>query len=311
MVMLRMDEHQVQRIRERSNKTYSAALSPLIEYLERHGADPLLEELDEIMMEYKQDEKRRLTRAKFGTTVAALMHVFPMLERLPWAQSSSSGWLKAEPPTRTAPLPKWLSPLYQAELSSSGYEEAGVMSRVQSMTGMRPGEMLAALPEDVLLPPDQANEPGLHGCTLLRLGKTKRGRPQVVVIRPPEEEEDKKTLIMLRRLKERTPRGKPMANISYPNYRNSFLRTTDKYQLPFRIRPHSPRVAFATDNYAKGVAKGVIMDSARWERDDTFKGYLDEVAAMSVSVGEHAARLGATSRHVELHLDRYFPNYYY
>lgn len=311
MVILRVDEHQLERIKGRSNKTYRNAIEPLIKFLEEHDCDPLQEEVDEILMEYKNHRRYQVTRSKFGTLIAAVMHVLPEIERLPWSSSSSRGWLKVEPPQRTAPLPGWLSPLYQGGMAEKGDEESGIVLRVQSMTGMRPSEALGMAPEDVLLDPEHPGEEGLEGCTLIRLKKTKRGRQQVVVIRPVTTERDQNTLILLRRLKERTPRGVPMARVDYQRYRGHFIRISEKWGIGWKIRPHSPRVGFATDSHARGDARTKTMEMARWEREDTFKGYLDEVASMAVSIGEEAIRLGARARYVEANLDRIFPHYYY
>ena len=64
------------------------------------------------------------------------------------------------------------------------------MLRVQSLTGMRPGEALHVTPDDVLLPPEDPDEPGLFGCTLIRLKDTKRGRAQVVAVKPQVRKKD-------------------------------------------------------------------------------------------------------------------------
>ena len=53
MVLLRPDIHVVNKISERSYSSYKKGLRPFIEWLDKNATDPFFEELDDLLIEFK------------------------------------------------------------------------------------------------------------------------------------------------------------------------------------------------------------------------------------------------------------------
>ena len=197
-----------------------------------------------------------------------------------------------EPNRRTFPLPGWLSELYQVDFAEQGFPEAGIMLRLQTQKGFRPGKFLKITREDILGVDFDGGQggPGFHGNTLIRPNKTKRGREEVVALAPTD---DPLTNRLLFNLARKTPPGVPLARVSAAQYRDLFLASNRRLGVPFPIRPHSPRAGYATDGVGRGLSIPDLMRSGRWGKEEVFRAYVDQVTALSISVGSLAATHGA------------------
>lgn len=311
MTILRMDFHQSRRVSEHTLIIYRRALEPFLKWLRKQGLDPKESaEMDEALIEYKNSEDGRhiLTRAKFGHLVSAITFVLPPFRgHLPWSASVATGWEKHVPPVHTMPMPKWVARLYMVQLGLMGHPEMGLMLGVQQAKGLRPSEACGIKPEDVMFDPDGGIEgSALKGTTVIRLGKTKRGRPEVAFFK---EGENPELVKRLRRLKEHSAPGVPMAGMSTQTLRKTMDHITRRLGIPFRMLPHSPRAGFATDAVAAGVSVNDIRLTGRWADERSFKIYLDIIAAMAVDLDSVSGHLKDVSRRVELNFDQYFPYY--
>ena len=68
-------------------------------------------------------------------------------------------------------------------------------------------------------------------------------------------------------LREPLPKGTALAGVTTARYRSLFQQVNRKLGNPFPMKPHSPRVGFATDSVARGVKTSDIRREGRWSQE--------------------------------------------
>lgn len=297
MVLLKQDAHQLYKVTRATLGLYQKDVAPFTDWLEEIELDPTeAEEIDELLIIWKNLERSKMTKTKFGRLVAGVILAHPNLKgHLPWSGCVIHGWDKALPPMRTFPLERWLSRIYAQEIALMGYPELAVMSLVQQVKGLRPSEAINLKPEEVLESIlSQAHGDGRRAAVVLKLGdRTKKGRAETALFREGESPELVKRLL---KLKEVTPKGVAMSGVTTEKYRKILDRINLDLNNPFRIMPHSPRAGFATDSILWGKSVPDIMREGRWTHEATFKGYIDLLQAMAVQMAPLGEKLRSRSQ---------------
>ena len=138
---------------------YRAALRPFTDWALSEGWDPVApEDWDDALLEYKALHTDSLTKAKFTTLVAALEFFLPPVKgKLCWTHTMLGGWSRRTKTRHTVPVTKRPATLLAVHMASRGKPRLGLALMIQDRTGLRPGELLALLPEHVLFPEDQGD----------------------------------------------------------------------------------------------------------------------------------------------------------
>ena len=90
----RLDAHQAAKITALSLDRYRAAGRPFVLCIQRYHMDPVTaEEWDDLLVEWKNDPREGVTKARFEQTVASVEFFFPRFKgQLAWARAVLSGW---------------------------------------------------------------------------------------------------------------------------------------------------------------------------------------------------------------------------
>ena len=145
---------------------------------------------------------------------------------------------------------------------------------LQQRLGLRPGELITILPEDISLP-----GPGMGNVATIGLGVrtgTKLKRPQAVHVRG---ETDPDILAFVTWLKLRTPPGTPCIPYTYQGYRVKLGVVVGALGLKIHWTPHSPRAGFASEGRALNIPFVELRELGRWTSDSSLRIYIDTVSA--------------------------------
>ena len=177
----------------------------------------------------------------------------------------------------------------------------------QQRRGLRPGELLSLLPEDIAFPEATSGDP-LKGNIIVGLGLrtgTKLKRAQSVVV---SVEHDPDVAAFLRDLVASTPRGLPLVPYSIDTYRRVLKKASAVLGLGgVGWTPHSARAGFASEARASGLTFTEIREIGRWTADSSLRTYLDLVSAASIGAQLQTAGLGSSLGWARLHWRRYVP----
>jgi len=293
-----VDPCQLARVRPLTVERYREAASLFVEWADGFGFKPsTAEEWDDLLVEFRFSQASALSRPKFTQVVSAVEFFFPRYRgKLAWAHAVINGWTAANPIRHTVPMGKAPAKLVGAHFSAWGRGRMGVGIILQSLTGMRPSEMLGILPEHVLLPEEQGSSLDVRPASIVlgpRLG-TKVKRPQVVLLGPALAD----LVHILRLLKRLTPPDCPLFPYALPTYRAWIKRAEAALGLSVGWAPHSPRAGFASDSRAEGWSFQEVREAGRWQSDSSLRTYLDIVAASQIAVSLRAAGLAPALREV-------------
>ena len=279
-----LDPHLAARVQPPTIGTYQTAGALFSRWcLERSLHPTTAAEWDDILMEYKQENIRWITKSKFANTVAAVEFFFPRLRGdLATAHQILRGWGISEPIKHTVPLGKNVSKLVGIHFASQSCFRMGLGVVLQAHTGLRPGELRSLRPCDIFFP----EEAGATLETLpvvIALGvrkSTKVKRAQTVRIT----KKDADLVMMLERVVRRTPVNAPIFPFSHDEYRRRLRQVDALLGANAGWTPHSPRAGFASDSRAEGLSFEETREAGRWQADSSLRTYLDIVSALDVTV---------------------------
>ena len=238
-------------------------------------------EFDDALVEYR--ESMAVSKFNFESLVASIELFFPRFRgHLSLAHATLAGWNVGHQTRHHTPLCRGPAALIAARLSSYGAPRLAAGLMFQQRKGLRPGELLALLPEDFVLPEEQAN-PLLKDMVVVGLGLragTKLKRPQTVTVRVSE---DPDIVEVLRRLKNTTIPGSRCIPYSLYQYRTWLKRAEESYGIEANWSPHSPRAGYASEARALGKSFVETREEGRWTSDTSLRIYID--LAESASIG--------------------------
>ena len=261
-----------------------------------------LEELDALLVLWKNHSPKPISRSMFANTVAGVELILPFARRrLLWSRAVLEGWAVSSPIVHTFPLSWPVALIIAAAMCRRGLRRMARGLLLQLLRGWRPGELLHLVAGDIILP----EEAGVHagGVAVVHLGAragTKCKRPEADVVQPSE------VLVMklLRDLKAGLEKNASLfAGFTLARYR-TLLATICLLLGLLGYRPHSPRAGYATARHLKGDPFSAIMEGGRWRAPSSLRTYLDAVAVLQqLTVGDGARWMSAALL-VENNLDR-------
>ena len=302
-----LEPHVAKRIAPTTLYRYQAAALAFTAWAGREGYAPsTVEEWDDLLVEYLYENGHILTRSKFQSVVAAAEYFFPLLRRkLAWCHQVIDGWNVEADIHHTVPLGKGSSKLVAMHMSSLGYARLGVGCVLQAHTGLRPGELLAIVPRDILFPEDQ----GRHLKDMpasIALG-TKKGtkvkRPQFVLL----DHRLELIVALLRIIVRMTPAHMRLFPYSQSLYRKVLARVQSDLGLQLGWTPHSPRAGFASDSRTEGWTFEEVREAGRWSSDSSLRTYLDIIGSANIATALRARGLSPALRYAAVHWTSYFP----
>ena len=290
-------------LRPDSALTYSRAVQDFMRWAETKSL--MLEfptEIDRAVVQYAREN--RLSRGKLETLSSALMRGLPGLRgKMVWTQSTIKNMLKWSPPVHKVPMMRFVAIAVGHLMAINGWARAGGLLILQVCLGLRPGELLGLMREDLV-----PGRPGVNnGNAVVALGKrfgTKAGRPQFVVVHAGE---DPVALALVAAFVASTPNGSPLSSLSYQDYSKVLHRTLRQMRLgDIGYTPHSPRAGWATGLRLSGVPFTEIQERGRWATAATLRTYLDAVAA-STSLLQRTQTLWEFAQYIEEDFSARFP----
>ena len=257
-------------------KRYQVALQSFVAWMEKNQSSPLtLDDLDAILVEYKN--ATNLTKSNLDYTIATLEWHIPMVKgKLPWSRKVAAGKSAANPTNHTVPLTSAPAKLFGAHLAVTGKPKMGFGLNLQQALGLRPSELLGLRARHVLSPQTWT------GRFTFRLGAkkgTKVKREQVAFLDGSAHPELAFILLML--LETLQP-DQLLFPFSYSSYSQGLKAVEAKLGVDIHVTPHSPRAGFASERVALGDPTEEIRRDGRWDSEQSFKTYIDIVAASQV-----------------------------
>jgi len=300
-----LDPDFLARVKPITLQRYKSAALAVTSWAQSQGYAPeQAEDWDDLLFEFKHAHPQ-LTRPKFVQAVAAIEFFVPKLKKnLPWAHACLSGWHKRSSVRHTVPLTSKPAKLMAIHMANRGKKRLGLGLVLQTVTGMRPNELLHILPEHVLFPEDQGDARA-KVPVVIALGVkagTKSGRSQTVMIKPEHAELWK----VLKACRNSTPPGMFMFPFTITSYRNEIRAVERLLKVSVGWGPHSPRAGYATESRRLGIPFEEIREGGRWLSDSSLRTYLDIVSAASVV---RALRLNGLAVQLE-QADRFWPLYF-
>ena len=303
-----MDPQQQRRIEANTLRNYKAAVLHFTTWAIFWGFSPSTpEEWDDCLVEWKNSDPRT-TKAAFSTVVAAVEFFFARLRhQMQWSRSILIGWERENPTHHTVPLGKWPSKMIACHMASRGRPRLGLGVVVQSHCGLRPSEMLALLPEHVVLPEDSGSSldrsPAILGLGMKKGTKVKRAQTVRLDARLRD------IVDLLRECRAATPPGCRMFPHTLRQYSDE-LKKIDVEVLGLKAgwTPHSPRAGFASDSRAEGWSFEEIREMGRWQADSSLRIYLDVIGAADIAIKIRAQGFGDALRWASANWWRYFPS---
>jgi len=178
----------------------------------------------------------------------------------------------------------------------------GVAIMMQCALGLRPGELLHLVKEDIAISPDHHKS----NVVIIRLGHgkgTKAGREQFTLLNIIEYGPLWRLISIVLDL---TPQGQRLFPFVLSTYGNWIKQAQVGLALPWDLTPHSPRVGFASDAIAKGVPPPVIKEQGRWISESSFRIYIDVIGSLKVSQNLAISGRLAAVRFIRDNLHLYF-----
>ena len=290
-------------LRPESAKAYQSAVADFLCWSTARNLDlEYPSEIDRAVVVYSQEGK--LTRGKMETLTSALKRGMPSLKgQLHWAEAHMRNLLRFAPPVHKVPMLRFVCIAVAHRMAMSGWARAGGLLVLQCCTGLRPGELLNLVREDIV-----PGRPGVNrGNGVIALGRkhgTKAGRAQFVVVHSSE---DQTALTLLSAFAATTKPGQKLSNLDYQRFKNIFDRTLkDMGLVDLGYTPHSPRAGWATQLRLSGVPFQEIQERGRWQNAATLRVYLDAVAASTVLL-ERTQTLFAFASYVDENFAERFP----
>ena len=168
-------------------KRYQKVLKDFVDWLDETDENPdCAEQVDDLIVAYEQDQM--LSKSTLENLVAAVGFCWPRFRgHLIWSKAVLAGWAVAHTARHTVPLPKSLTRLTAAHLTTHRHARLGVGLLVQQRLGLRPNEMLNLLASDITLPEHSADPQ--RGICVVGLGfrvGTKAKRAQMALLEDPD-----------------------------------------------------------------------------------------------------------------------------
>ena len=145
-----VDQARLGDVRDSTIKSYRGAAQLFLDYLDEEGMTPsCTEEYDDLLVEWSF--ARQPTAGQVRLAVAAVEFVFPRMRgELPGIRQRLETKVRQCPPQHSVPCGRDLAALLGAEMASQRRARYGVGLRLQAALGLRPGELVHLVPEDLV-----------------------------------------------------------------------------------------------------------------------------------------------------------------
>ena len=279
----RLEPDIASRVKEVTLARYRSSAQTFVTFCRSEGLAPAsATDFDETLVEMKLGLDMK--PAAFEVLVAAVEFFFPRFKgSLIHARMALDGKRRNHTTRHHVPCGRGACSLIGTHFASLGHARLMGGMILQQRRGLRPGEMLGIMPDDVVLPEERLHTDKPY-CTVglgLAVG-TKVKRPQFVILREPD---DRDVIMFLRLAKTLTPRHMPLVPYSLDRYRRLLYAVTGRLGLSdIGWSSHGPRAGFATEMRAIGVPKAEIMEEGRWRSEQSFRIYVDVVGASDIHV---------------------------
>jgi len=266
-----------------TRKIYCKALAPFVHFLAVHDADPQCpRELDRwVVRWWKVDEHRH--PGTLERLVASMERVLPQLKsRMPYTRAHLARARMRHPTNHTRPMPLALLIVIALQLHGMGYPRVAGVLLLQWAFGLRPGEALSSIVDDLVVPRRGARDT----VPVIMLGRrshgTKAGRPQFALgdlaLTPWLD-------IVLRRFLAATGRHAQLSAVATVNeYGRLLAKACRQLAIDPVFSPHSPRAGWATYCRHHGIAFQEILERGRWTNPASLRGYIDIVGSMHTPI---------------------------
>jgi hypothetical protein len=300
-----LDPHAEASFKSRTVHEYRSAGADFVIWARSQGVVPYFSyEWDDLLVEWKNSDKVSL--GKFCNTIACLEAWHPRFKgQLKWARDVSKRWAKVGFTNHCTPSPKGLTALISTHLAAAGLPRQGFAPWFQSITGLRPSEMLRLTGASAMLPPQHG--PGQR-CIIFRLGVavggTKAKREQYCII---WESRDPETFRLAEKLVGSTGSSELLFPMSIDQYRRLIRKVLQFLGLDIALSPHSFRASFVVDGISAGRDRAAIREEGRWVTESAFKVYADIIGSLVVAAHASASQLLPAQRYALQHLEAYWP----
>ena len=286
-------------LKDKTLKQYRRVLCIFLTWLSTLGLQPeTAAEYDDLLVEFRYgvDGAPPMSKGNLEHLVSAVERVLPHLKgQLTLIHHELSSWKVHYQVRHAQPLlPSWAHMVAYGMLRA-GYPAVAAALLLQSLTGLRPGELLSVKVADLFLPGDPGGTPGVGFILLSSAAGTKAGRRQGVRVLQPL------ALFLMALFR---------AAFS-PERRLTHLYTLGGYayvlQLATRAmgldwagwRPHSPRAGYVTWRHFEGDRRDAIMEVTRHLSVKSFRSYLDVEVVLAGTIATRMAPLGPTLVHLQ------------
>ena len=282
-----LDVHHCASVSHSTLIRYRTALQSFVTFLSAGGHNPSsAAELDLLVIGFKQQNS--LTCSALELLIASLEFHIPALKaQLAYTKRALKGLAREKGIKHTVPLCSGPAKLFAIHLAAAGHYRIAFGLVLQTLTGLRPSELLGLRERHILRPTVDCPR------FIFRLGVgtgTKVQREQTTYL---EWSRDVEVSKLLWRLVHCTHDSDFLFPLSYAQYRALLAQVGEHLQLGVRFTPHSPRAGFATEESVRGVGVASIRERGRWASEQSFKIYLDIVSASQIEAS--FALRGATT----------------
>jgi len=300
-----VDEGKLSTVAASTLASYRKAAYAFCMYLEERGWYPQdVTEWDDLAVEFSYEEG--VTVSKMRSLFAALEFVFPRSKgRLQWLRGRVEVMESLQPVRHTVPACYELIILLSTQLASMGRARIGLGLIVQYTLGLRPGELIRLVPNDIA----ESCEINKRGIIILRLGTgrgTKSGREQFTLLRVAKHPVVWSLLQLAIRL---TPADARIFPFTISTYNTWIQKAQTAQGIEVGATAHSPRVGFASDAIAAGQPALETKEAGRWVSESSFRLYVDLVGSQAVAQKLRLQHRAAAVAYLVEHLIDYFPSW--
>jgi hypothetical protein len=245
-----------------------------MDYVEVRGLEfHMAWELDRLLVQYSAEV--RLSKSRLERLASATDLVFPQFRgQLVEIHQILRQWRKACPAKHTVPLPLRLAYGVAWLLAGKGFPRVGAALLMQYCFGLRPGELLQLVRED-LIPAAMAGS----NRAMLTLGAkrgTKVGRRQCALAVGPGAELGQ---LLVSAFYNGTKPGLSLTSITTVAGYGRILQIGTRLAGLDKvgISPHSPRAGWASEARLAGVPFTEVQEAGRWQSPHSLRIYLDVI----------------------------------